>query len=289
MTTWPAASKATTTHTDSGTDKPRLARVDINQNILNVNDVIDMFNISSPVDGQILQYNTANARFELSSDFVGQGLTISGNTISSNRSDDDIVFEPSGVGAVRFPAVTINDNSITGTRSNEDLTISASGTGNLILFGSVTLQGLTISQNNITASRSNDDLVLNSSGTGNVNIKGNLNFSKNYIESISTLTSSDTVTVDCNVASVFKITLSHNVTFVISNLVAGQSVSLIIKQNDTNLKDPLFVQADGSTKVLFADGVDQISQTLDRITVVNIFNTGSEHLAVLTNNFTAPG
>lgn len=41
MTTWPSASKATTTHTDSGTDKPRLARVDINQNILNVNDVID--------------------------------------------------------------------------------------------------------------------------------------------------------------------------------------------------------------------------------------------------------
>ena len=43
---------------------------------------------------------------------VDSGITISGNTISSNRSDDDIVFEPSGVGAVRFPAVTINDNSI---------------------------------------------------------------------------------------------------------------------------------------------------------------------------------
>ena len=43
MTTWPSGSKATTTHTDSGADKPRLARVDINQNILNVNDVIDYF------------------------------------------------------------------------------------------------------------------------------------------------------------------------------------------------------------------------------------------------------
>jgi hypothetical protein len=75
---------------------------------------------------------------------VDSGITISGNTISSNRSDDDIVFEPSGVGAVRFPAVTINDNSITGTRSNEDLTISASGTGNLIL-GSLRVNGTTIS------------------------------------------------------------------------------------------------------------------------------------------------
>ena len=75
---------------------------------------------------------------------VDSGISISGNTISSNRSDDDIVFEPSGVGAVRFPAVTINDNSITGTRSNEDLTISASGTGNLIL-GSLRVNGTTIS------------------------------------------------------------------------------------------------------------------------------------------------
>ena len=75
---------------------------------------------------------------------VDSGITISGNTISSNRSDDDIVFEPSGTGAVRFPAVTINDNSITGTRSNEDLTISASGTGNLIL-GALRVNGTTVS------------------------------------------------------------------------------------------------------------------------------------------------
>jgi hypothetical protein len=75
---------------------------------------------------------------------VDSGITISGNTISSNRSDDDIVFEPAGVGAVRFPAVTINDNAITGTRSNEDLTIAASGTGNLIL-GALRVNGTTVS------------------------------------------------------------------------------------------------------------------------------------------------
>jgi len=75
---------------------------------------------------------------------VDSGITISGNTISSNRSDDDIVFEPAGAGAVRFPAVTINDNAITGTRSNEDLTIAASGTGNLIL-GSLRVNGTTLS------------------------------------------------------------------------------------------------------------------------------------------------
>jgi hypothetical protein len=75
---------------------------------------------------------------------VDSGISISGNTISSNRSDDDIVFEPAGAGAVRFPALSINDNAITGTRSNENLTISAAGTGNLIL-GSLRVNGTTIS------------------------------------------------------------------------------------------------------------------------------------------------
>jgi len=65
MTTWPSASKATTTHTDSGADKPRLAREDINQNILNTNDVIDFFNAGSPSDGDILVYNSSTAKFEL--------------------------------------------------------------------------------------------------------------------------------------------------------------------------------------------------------------------------------
>jgi len=65
MTTWPSGSKATTTHTDSGSDSPRLARTDINQNILNTNDVIDFFNVSSLSDGDILVYNATTAKFTL--------------------------------------------------------------------------------------------------------------------------------------------------------------------------------------------------------------------------------
>ena len=110
---------------------------------------------------------------------VDSGITISGNTISSNRSDDDIVFEPSGVGAVRFPAVTINDNSITGTRSNENLTISASGTGNLIL-GSLRVNGTTVSSDDSTK------ITLAES----VDITGKLNVSTVEINNISSADSS---------------------------------------------------------------------------------------------------
>ena len=110
---------------------------------------------------------------------VDSGITISGNTISSNRSDDDIVFEPSGAGAVRFPAVTINDNSIIGTRSNENLTISASGTGNLIL-GALRVNGTTVSSDDSTK------ITLAES----VDITGTLNVSTLEINNISSADSS---------------------------------------------------------------------------------------------------
>ena len=115
---------------------------------------------------------------------VDSGITISGNTISSNRSDDDIVFEPSGVGAVRFPAVTINDNAITGTRSNENLTISASGTGNLIL-GALRVNGTTVSSDDSTK------ITL----TESVDITGTLNVSTLEINNIS---SADSTAIQIN-------------------------------------------------------------------------------------------
>jgi hypothetical protein len=65
MATWPSATKASTANLDSGTDSPASARADLKTNVDNVNSVIDMFNISSPSNEQILQYSSANARFEL--------------------------------------------------------------------------------------------------------------------------------------------------------------------------------------------------------------------------------
>ena len=48
-------------------------------------------------------------------------ILISGNEIKTIRSDDDLIFNPSGTGSVTFPAIRFNDNNIEGTRSNEDL------------------------------------------------------------------------------------------------------------------------------------------------------------------------
>jgi len=64
MPTWPSGTKASTANVDQGSDQISQARADIKQNIDNVNDIIDTFNISSPTDGDLLQYSTSTGKWE---------------------------------------------------------------------------------------------------------------------------------------------------------------------------------------------------------------------------------
>ena len=64
MPTWPTGTKAGTTNVDNPTDLVANARADIKQNIDNVNDIIDTFNISSPSNGDLLQYSTSTGKWE---------------------------------------------------------------------------------------------------------------------------------------------------------------------------------------------------------------------------------
>ena len=64
MTTWPSATKASTTNVDAGTDQISLARADIKQNMDNVNDIIDIFNIASPTNGDLMQYSSSTTKWE---------------------------------------------------------------------------------------------------------------------------------------------------------------------------------------------------------------------------------
>jgi hypothetical protein len=64
MPTWPSGSKAPTSNCDAGTDSISSARAVIKQNIDNVNDIIDTFNISSPSNGDVLKYNSTSGVWE---------------------------------------------------------------------------------------------------------------------------------------------------------------------------------------------------------------------------------
>lgn len=135
-------------------------------------------------------------------------ITVSGNNISANRSNDDLVLSPSGTGSVTAPKIiideniSITDNEITTTQSNSDLVLSASGTGSVVVAnadinggaidgtviggttpaagtfttltvnGSMTMDGVTIADNTISTNASNADLELSGNGSGTVSLSG---------------------------------------------------------------------------------------------------------------------
>lgn len=141
------------------------------------------------------------------SPIISDHITITGNEIRANRTNDDLVLEPSGTGIVTAPAVTVDsninikDNVIQATVSNSDLVLSPSGTGSVVIskadinsgtidntviggttavagtFTTITtntsasIDGVVISDNTIT-STSNADLELSGNGSGTVAING---------------------------------------------------------------------------------------------------------------------
>jgi len=100
MATWPSSSKASTSNVDSGSDKPRLARGDIKQNIDNTNAIIDMFDISSPNDKDVLAYNSSNARFETQAATFQEAILRVGTAVSNTDPYVDITSidsDPNGI------------------------------------------------------------------------------------------------------------------------------------------------------------------------------------------------
>ena len=292
MATWPAGSKAATTHLDAGTDSPRLARGDIKQNVDNVNAIIDMFNIDSPSANQILKYNTSNARFELASDDTGtnSGITFAGDDSAGiNIADGGQLYIQGGT---NITTTTNSDGTLTinGPDTSSFITASSSDTltnksGNVSMFtndagyltnngnGDITFTGSTMT------SPSNADITLDPAGTGDINLNATARFNVGYKEDINALTSSTGITVDASLASVHTVTLAHNTTFTISNLPTGGSVTIIITQDGTGSRTGAFA----STK--FAGGTPTLSTDANAIDVVTIFNDGSNKIATIAKAF----
>ena len=91
--------------------------------------------------------------------FAQSSLGIIQNEISTTQSNADIVFKPSGTGAILFPAIRINDNNIEGTRSNEDLTLRANGSGSLVVDG-IGISGTSITAIDSSIVNINENLIV---------------------------------------------------------------------------------------------------------------------------------
>jgi hypothetical protein len=139
-------------------------------------------------------------------------LSFTGNEITATRSNDDIVFQPAGTGAVAFPAIRIDDNNIVGTRSNDDINLLPSGTGSVV-FGAIKIKGTSLSSDDSTTININDGLIVD--GTLNVSGAATLTGSTNLGSTLavaSGLTTLSTLTVTSTTSLVGTTTID-NLTF----------------------------------------------------------------------------
>ena len=281
MATWPSGTKASTANLDAGTDSPRLARPDIKQNVDNVNAIIDMFNIDSPSANQILKYNTSNARFELGTDATGSA------TAATTFVGDD------STGTAVNPGETFKIAGATGiTTAVSGDTLTITGTAQDFAYGSLTgTPTIPTNTNQLT----NGAGFITDDGNGDLTITGStiqssgstidlddiVRFNVGYKEDINSLTSSTSISVDASAAPVHTVTLAHAATFTISNMVAGQSIMIIITQDGTGSRTGSF------TSVKFPGGAPTLSTGTGDIDVISVFYDGTNYLGNIAQDFTA--
>ena len=287
MATWPTGTKASTANLDAGTDSPRLARADIKQNVDNVNAIIDMFNIDGPTNGQILKYNTANARFELDTDSTGSAVsatTFVGDDSTGTAVNPGETFKIAGATGI---TTAVSGDTLTITGTAQDFAFSSlTGTPTTIAgygitdafdgaYGSLTGTPTIPSLGDITITNS----TIQSSGD-TIDLDDIVRFNVGYKEDINALTSSASISVDASTAPVHTVTLATNATFTISNMVAGQSIMIIITQDGTGSRTGSF------SSVKFPGGAPTLSTGAGDIDVVSVFYDGTNYLGNIAQDFT---
>jgi hypothetical protein len=310
MATWPSGSKASTTNLDAGTDKPSLARADIKQNVDNVNDIIDMFNISGPTSGQILKYNTDNSRFELATDDTGNDTTYS-LSAEQDGTNANLVLTGSDSSLDQIQLVA-GDNVTLTVDSAGAVTLAATGTGiaNVVEDTTPQLGGdLDVNGSNIVSTNGGNisivpdtdgDIQLTASGEGMVSVLGDISVSgdlsmdsntisnvnlKDYKETIYALSYGATITPDVANGNVQEITLTGNVAFGgFNNAEDGQSLTLIIHQDATGSR--LFSESLSSNNaMLFAGGDSTLSTDAASTDIMSIIYAGGIYYASLAKGF----
>jgi hypothetical protein len=263
MTTWPAGTKASTANLDAGTDSPRLARADLLQNVQNVNDVIDMFNITSPTNNQILVYSTANARFELSS--AGAGAT--GATGPTGATGATGSTGATGVGATGATGPA----GATGATGPTGATGATGATGT---FSGTLASNLDVNSNSIV-SASNGNILITPNGTGKTRIT-NLNYSEAAPFAV---TYGATITPDVANGNIQTVTLTGNVTFsAFTNPIAGQSLTLFVVQDATGSRTL-------TSTMKFAGGSKTLSTAANAIDIITAYYDGTNYYATLAKGF----
>jgi len=111
-------------------------------------------------------------------------------------------------------------------------------------------------------------------------LKSEAVFEKTYKETVTALTSSTSINVDCSATSVSRVALSHSSQFTFLNLPTGRSHTLIIVSNGSHTGT---FSDDTSTAIKFPGGAPTL--TASGTDVVTVFNTGTEILGNIVKDY----
>lgn len=118
---WPSGTKASTANVDAGTDSITSARADIKQNFDNVNDIIDHLNISSPSDGDLLQYSNSSGKWEqVASTTIGSQTKFAVFNLASGANEENVA----GNIYRRLLTIQLDPNNIMDIDSTGDFTFN---------------------------------------------------------------------------------------------------------------------------------------------------------------------
>ena len=235
-------------------------------------------------------------------------IVISGNEIRANRSNDDLVFKPSGTGSITFPAIRINDNNIEGTRSNDNINLKPSGTGSVV-FGSIKINGTSLSSDDSSFININEGLIVDgtlavsgtSTLTGATNISSTLAVPSG-LTTLSTLSVTGTTSL-VGTTTIDNLTFNDNTigsssnadinltpggtgSVVISNLTVDSNINItdnVIKTTQSN--SDLVISPAGTGQVVISKA-DINSGTIDN-TVIGATTPVAGTFTTLTANTSA--
>lgn len=227
-------------------------------------------------------------------------LSFTGNEITATRSNDDIVFQPAGTGAVSFPAIRIDDNNIVGTRSNDDINLLPSGTGSVV-FGAIKIKGTSLSSDDSTTININDGLIvdgtLNVSGaatlTGATNLGSTLAVSSG-LTTLSTLTVTSTTSL-VGTTTIDNLTFNDNTIGSSSNadinLTPGGTGSVVVSNltidSNVNITDNVIKTTQSNSDLVIAPaGTGQVVMSKADINGGAIDNTVIGGATPLAGTFT---